>query len=265
MTVGFTVRDIANPLFADIAKGAETTLRPEGYSMLLTNSDGDPELELSHLSLFRRRRVDGLILSLASEVYGPTLDLLGAIGRPMVLVDRDVPSLAAGSVLCDHYPGAVAAVSDLLSKGRNRIAFIAGDERLRATRERLKGYTEAHRAAGVDVDDDLIFQGTYTEAYGRSATETVLTSVEKPSAIFAGGVQLTIGSLSVLQERNITIGSDIGFVACDALPVMRLLAPGLSVVTRDSLEIGQKAAQELLRQLAGEDASVTTVSTEYFP
>ncbi|MGH3385547.1 MAG: LacI family DNA-binding transcriptional regulator, partial [Nocardioidaceae bacterium] len=42
MTVGFVVGDISNPLLAEIALGAETSLGKLGYSMLLANSQNDP-------------------------------------------------------------------------------------------------------------------------------------------------------------------------------------------------------------------------------
>jgi LacI family transcriptional regulator, galactose operon repressor len=66
-SVGFVVGDISNPLLAEITLGAETTLREAGYSMLLTNSENDPALDASHVRLLMQRRVDGLMLSLASE------------------------------------------------------------------------------------------------------------------------------------------------------------------------------------------------------
>ena len=66
-SVGFTVSDIANPVLAEVVTGAEKCLRAHGYSLLLTNSEGNPDLDVEHISLLERRRVDGLILSLAEE------------------------------------------------------------------------------------------------------------------------------------------------------------------------------------------------------
>jgi len=265
MTVGFTVRDISNPIFSGIAKGAETALRPRGYSMLMADSDGDPEVELSHLTLFKRRRVDGYILSLASEIHGPTFTALAALGRPMVVVDRDVPSVSAGVVLCDHYQGAREAVAHLLAQGHTRIAFISGDERLRATRERLRGYKDAHEDAGVKVDDRLLSQGTYSEQYGAAAAGAALKLPKPPTGIFAGGLQLSIGALGAVRAHGLSLGSSLGFVACDALPIMRVLEPGLSVVSRDPIEIGLQAASELLRQMDGAEPSTTMVATTFLP
>ena len=41
--------------------------RQAGYSMLLTNSENDPERDARHARLLLQRRVDGLLLSLAAE------------------------------------------------------------------------------------------------------------------------------------------------------------------------------------------------------
>ena len=50
MTVGFLVRDIANPLFSDMVKAAGEYLDIYGYSLLLTNSDGDPDRDVNRMA-----------------------------------------------------------------------------------------------------------------------------------------------------------------------------------------------------------------------
>ena len=73
--------------------------------MLLVNSDGDSD-EANHISVLRRRRVDGLILNLVTEEHEPTVKALANMETPYVLVDRTVPGTKASAVLCDHYSGA---------------------------------------------------------------------------------------------------------------------------------------------------------------
>src|SRR4029079_5437432 len=90
-SVGFTVSDIANPVLAEIVTGAEKRRGEAGYSLLLTNSEGSPDLDVEHISLLERRRVDGLILSLAEEHPPGTVEALRRLSVPVVLVDRDIP------------------------------------------------------------------------------------------------------------------------------------------------------------------------------
>ena len=114
-SVGFTVSDIANPVLAEIVTGAEKRLREAGYSLLLTNSEGNPDLDVEHISLLARRRVDGFILSLAEENHPETVTALGQLTVPVVLVDRDVPpGIDAACASFDHAAGMRAATKHLL-------------------------------------------------------------------------------------------------------------------------------------------------------
>ena len=59
LSVGWVIGDISNPLMAAITSGAESVLRAAGYSMLLMNSENDPDLDAAHIRFFQTRRVDG--------------------------------------------------------------------------------------------------------------------------------------------------------------------------------------------------------------
>ncbi len=97
--IGFYVRDISNPIYADVARGAEDTLRDADYTMVVTsNSEGVPERDADHIWLFGQRRVDALMLSLGSESEAGTLRALGAINVPFVLLDREIPYMEASAV-----------------------------------------------------------------------------------------------------------------------------------------------------------------------
>ena len=54
--LGVLVTDISNGFFADLAKEIETAAREQGYSILLFNSDYDPDREQEYLDVVRRYR-----------------------------------------------------------------------------------------------------------------------------------------------------------------------------------------------------------------
>jgi LacI family transcriptional regulator len=148
-SVGFTVSDIANPVLAQAVTGAEKRLRRSGYSLLLTNSEGRPELDVEHILLLARRRVDGLILSLAEEHHEGTAEALRAVDTPVVLVDRDAPDgVSASCAAFDHASGMQAAAEHLLALGHRDFALIIGGPE-RPARERRRGLEETLAAAGV--------------------------------------------------------------------------------------------------------------------
>jgi LacI family transcriptional regulator len=269
LTVGFVVGDISNPLLATIVEGAETTLRDAGYSMLLTNSEGDPALDASHVKLFERRQVDGLILSLARDDHSPTLELLGRVAVPMVVVDRDVPvAIEASRVLADHRKGMRAAVEHLVDLGHRRIGLIVGQS-IRPTTERVAALEEVFAQRGLEPTFSVHRGPTMSDAWGEQATRELLDGPEPPTAIIAGGNQLLIGSLRVLAERGIEIGAGLSLVGCDDVAITELFRPPIATVRRDNRAMGRVAAELLLRRLkpAEDDAGPeeVVIPTEFVP
>ncbi len=269
-TIGFVVRDISSPLFGDIVKGAEITLRRAGYSILLANSDGDADLDAAHIRLFNRRRVDGLILSLESESNPSSMRALGDLRVPVVLLDREIPSLKkqrVTAVLCEHRTGVRDAVSEMIKVGHRRIALITGPDTIRPSRERLAGYLDAHRLGQIPVVDDLIRLGGHSEMFGRRQSLELLNMAEPPTALLAGGVQLGIGALNALTEFGLVPGSGFGIAISDDIPVLSLLSYPLGIIRRDRHRMGEAAAGLMLAMLQ-DDAILpepVSVPTVYVP
>ncbi len=250
-TVGFVVRDISIPLFADMVKGAERELELQGYSVLLMNSLREPEIEARHIGVLAQRRVDGLILSLASEDSVETISALQRLQAPTILLDRDLVGVSVDTVLFDHAQGADDAVSSLLRQGHQRIGLIMGASDIRPSRERLRGYMAAHERAGVTVSSEYVVQvAPYTPEFAREATFTLLDKSLPPTAIVAGDSQLGIELLTALKERGLRQGYDVAIVICDDLELFGLMDPPISVVSRDAEAMGAAAAKSLLRRLA---------------
>ena len=264
--VGFVVGDISNPLFAEIAKGAERTLREAGYSMLLTNSEGEAELDVAHVRLFEQRRADGLILSLVAEDDPATIAYLLHVEAPIVVVDRELsPAVGASRVLSNHRAGMTAAVDHLLDLGHRRIALIVG-EHVRPANERTSAFVDAFAARGLPPTYE-IRRGTFSVEHGARATRALLDTRDPPTALIAGGNQLTIGSLQTISERGLELGRDLSFIGCDQVAITELYRPPIAVISRDTEALGRSAAQLLLRRmrndLAGPEDAV--LPTEFVP
>jgi LacI family transcriptional regulator len=250
-SVGFVVGDISNPLFSSVAWGVETALRANGYSLMFMNSESEPALVVAHIRFFLSRRVDGLILSLASETDPGTLAQLAKLEIPIVLIDRDVPEeLGASAVQSDHATGMHQAVNHLLDLGHRRIALVAGSLDLRPGHLRLRAMHEAIAARGLP-DESIHMPGSFTVEHGHAATNQLLDLDDPPTAIIAGGNHPFVGVLTALTERGIRLGEDISLVACDDVPLARIYQPPIASISRDGVGIGQVAARLLLERLVG--------------
>ena len=252
-SVGFTVSDIGNPVLAQTVTGAERRLRESGYSLLLTNSEGDPGLDLEHLSLLVSRRVDGLLLSLADENHPAIASALGAIDIPVVLIDRDVPAgVRARSIVFDHAAGMRTAAKHIVNLGHRDIAFISGGPS-RPARERREAVEEVLGSVSARL---TVYEGEFTVEQGRRATAEVLASHPRPTAIVAGGNMLMHGALLALRDNGVAVGSGMSFVGCDDVPAAELHTPPIAVVRRDMRAIGAAAADLLLGDLEQESGDL---------
>jgi len=247
-SVGFTVSDIANPVLAEVVTGAEKRLREAGYSLLLTNSEGKASLDVEHISLLERRRVDGLILSLAEENDPETIKALRRVHVPVVLFDRDIPAgVPANCVAFDHALGMRAATEHLLELGHRRFALISGGPD-RPARERRLAVEDTIAAARCNAVC-TVYAGSFSVQHGRQATIGILESTPRPTAVIAGGNMLMQGALLALRHSNVEVGGDISFVGCDDTALAELHDPPVAIVRRDMAAAGASAAELLLEAL----------------
>lgn len=267
LSIGFTLTDIANPaIAARIVRGAEEVLRDAGYSLLLMNAKNDPDLDAADVRFLHSRRVDGLIVSLASERKRATLDALARVDVPIVAIDRDLPRrLRASAVLSEHRAGMEAAAGYLIDLGHRRIALLSLPTDVRPGRERLAGLRAAYSARGLP-HSFIHRAGWFSEQECEAITGELLEGPDPPTALVVGYNQLLTGSLRAIVKRGIRLGDDLGLVTCDDVPLAELFTPPIATISRDTVAMGRAAAELLLHRLRGSsEVEISTLGTRFQP
>ena len=250
--IGIVVPDILNPYFTELVRACDDTARLRGYATILCNSDGIPENEEAHLTFLAGHGVDGIVLA-ASDVV-PNAGLLRELGIPFVSMDRDIPTLdcLAATVDTDCRSGAFQSAGYLISKGHERIAFLSGSADSSNTRNRLEGFEEAHRQAGMAVDPGLVRCGEFQHSFGRQATLALLDGT-RFSAICCMSDMLAIGATVALRERGLRVPHDCAVMGFDNIYLAPLLERPLSTIDRRIFESGRIAIDALIDFLEGPD------------
>jgi LacI family transcriptional regulator len=93
----------------------------------------------------------------------------------------------------------------------------------------------------------------------------LLASSDRPTAVVAGGNQILTGVLAGIHQARLRIPQDLSLVTCDEVALAEFLQPPLATVSRDTLEIGQVAAELLLERLGGRSARSVTLPTTFRP
>lgn len=247
--LGLIIPDIQNPFFAEMARGVEDVAYAHKFAVMLCNSDDDLKKEEFYLDVLQSESVDGIILPPIHE-RDPVVLKLVASGLPLVTVDRSLALGTVDKVEVDNRRGAFEATEYLIKLGHRRIGLIAGRLNVSTDRERRAGFDEAMAAHKLPVNQDCIRIGDFKQASGRLAAEELLNLPLPPTAIFVLNNLMTVGALEAIHHRKLKIPRDVAVLGFDDLPWAEALDPPLTVVRQPAYEVGQAAAEMLIRRLS---------------
>jgi len=250
LTLGVLVPDIANFFYPELVRGVEDKAKEAGYTIILGSSDNQLSKEEVYLELFLSKRVDGIVLIKAPGEMSPALEQsLKKNGPPIVLLDREHPSLSADTVVADDFGGGRMAVRHLLDLGHKRIGIIRGVSGASTTEDRFRGYQTALDERHVPVHPDLIAEGDYGMDSGYVAGMALLR--RKPTAVFVTNYMMTLGLLRAIEEQKLSCPKDISIVSYDDFIWSDIFPPRLTCVVQPKYMLGYKAAETLISRIQG--------------
>lgn len=245
-TLGLIVSDIRNPFFTAISRAVEDTAYEQGYSIMLCNTDENPEKETIYLNLMQDTGIAGVIISPTRQndaiFTGPNFPL------PIVVVDRSIVNGDVDAVLLDNVTAAYRLTTHLIEQGYQRIGILSSE--MSTGQERQRGYEKALRA------HDFILQTEYMKNIapkmeaGYEATLKLLDTIEPPDALFTINSLLAAGALQAIRERNLTMPDDIALVTFDETTWASLVQPAITLIAQPTYEIGKTATELLLQRIA---------------
>ena len=244
------VPDITNPFWTTIARGVEDAAHEWGYSVLLCNTDENPEKQRHYIDVVIRQRVDGVIIAPYSS-DAQHLKRLRERSIPTVAIDRRIDGWEVDTVTGDSFSGAYALVRHLIDLGHRRIAVISGPQTASSAQDRVLGYLYALEKAGIKPDERLILRGEFRSTDGEALTYELLDQGLQFTAIFAGNNAIAMGVLTALGNRGLHIPKDISLVCFDDIPYLSHILPFLTAAVQPAYEMGLQAAQLLLGRLGG--------------
>ncbi|MCE5271113.1 LacI family transcriptional regulator [bacterium] len=245
-TVGVVVPDIGVTIFPSVVKGVESVLNRENYRIFLCCTFDSPAKEYQEVQALLRHRVDGIILAPASTLESrDTARKIMASGCPLVFIDRMIPELEVSSVTVGDFEGAYQVTAHMIEQGYRKILHFAGPRNVWTADERLRGYREALREAGLRVGRKDIVRVGFSIDGGMAEMERVLGRKDQPDAIFCVNDPVALGAYQVLRREGVNIPNTMGLAGFSNLLESELLAVPLTSVTHDALTLGQLAARIL--------------------
>ncbi len=190
--------------------------------------------------LIRTSRVDAFVIASTNE-DDPRVRYLLDKAFPFVSFGRANPEWDFPWVDVDGEAGVHQAVDALIELGHRRIALIAWDQHSLTGNFRSDGYMNAMRAAGLPVDETLIWRGENQEQSGHDALRhfwTVMPPEQRPTAICAISDLIAVGVINEAEQLGVTIGRDVSLIGFDNAPLTQYLHPPLATLEQPLEAIG---------------------------
>lgn len=245
--IGLVVPDIGFPYSIEIMKGVNRAIAESKFDLLVyttgdIHKDGTASHEQHYVSLLNNSVTDGVIIvaSAAAEFITDS---------PIVAVDPHIINPNYPSVQGTNYQGAMEAMNYLIGLGHRRIGFISGRPEIGSAGRRLQGYQDALTNAGIELDENLVANGDFTQKIGHKCTRELLALSNPPTAIFAANDQSAIGVFEAAEELGLHIPEDLSVVGFDNISEAKYL--GLTTMNQFLEEMGYVAVQMLIRLIGG--------------
>lgn len=248
---GVVVPDLMHSYFAELLHSIESIARPAGFQIVICNTEEDATRETGEVEALRHR-TDGLIIASAlppTEVKAYRKMIKE--GVKIVLIDRVLEELRCPAVTTDNIKVGMIATDHLISLGHRQIGHLRGPA-VMVAKERFEGYQQSLAKNGLQFDPELIRESGFLERDGYEAMRAWIAEGHVPPAIFAPNDPTAIGAMMALDEAGLHPGEDVAIVGGGNIHYGDMLRVPLTTVSWSRTEMGQAAAEILIKLINGE-------------
>ncbi|MGC8780629.1 MAG: hypothetical protein ACP5UQ_07165 [Anaerolineae bacterium] len=196
------------------------------------------------------KQVDGLILAPAPGDHTYLAHYL-ARGERVVVINRQVPDIAAPAVLGDDEQSFFTLASRFLADGHRFLGAITGLESVQTTVDRLRGLERAISPYGLSLGDVWLYPGQARPAGGRAAAQAFIGLASRPTCVLSFNSVMHDGFLLGLNDLAPQLLNEVETGALGCSPLARLCACSRFCLEVPSYRVGQIAANLLLDILSG--------------
>jgi LacI family transcriptional regulator len=247
--IAFAMPDVANPVYAAMARAIQEIAHERGCRLVLHSTGADADEELGILRDLRRRFVDGLIL-VPLNVTAEHLVELGNAAAPVVVIGSIPSDVPVDAVSADSRRGAGLAVKHLHAHGRRCIGLVNGPVKTTPGHARRLGYLDGLRATNQTRDDRLVESADdFSVDGGRAATLRLLARA-RPDALLCANDLIAAGAIDALRSSGCEVPADVAVVGMDNTELAEITWPPLTSVDLGSVERARRAVGLLFDRIA---------------
>lgn len=264
--IGIVVHNLHDPFFYDLIRGFETGAQQTKYNVIFCSVLGsDIKSKEKYLKYLTNGVVDGIIL------YGSYLTdesvtryLKDRNTMKYVMIENDIPDFSCNKLLIDNTGGAQSAIRYLKSKGHHSIAHICGNPNKKVTIDRLNGYLNEMRLAGLEIHDGYIGHTSTDYKSGYERMREMMELPSRPSAVFCSDDAIASYAVRAATDMGLCVPKDVSVIGFDNQTILPdcYRGPRITTVEQPLYQIGYDSVALLSQQLENQK-TVTNVRKTY--
>ena len=265
-TIGIIVSNLHDPFFHDLILGFETGAKDTDYNIIYCSViDGDIKRKEKYLQYLNNGVVDGVIL------YGSYLDdklLIKYLNNDTIryiMIENDIPEIKCDKLEIDNQHGAEMATEYLIQNGFKLIAHISGKLNVKASIDRMNGYLNAMRSAGLPVENGYLqhAHGGYEDAY--DCMKNLVQLEKRPEAVFCSDDAHASYAIRAAIDLGLNVPQDISVIGYDNQYILpgNYTGPSITSVEQPLFDIGKDSIQLMIKQLEDESGTEKVVYKTY--
>jgi LacI family transcriptional regulator len=261
-TIGVVIPRLDSYFMATVISGMEKITNQNGYGLIISQSQESWKQEISCISTLFNSRVDGLLVSLASDtVKMDHFKSLMEKNIPVVFFDRVADFSSCMKIVIDNYSSGYEATAHLIEQGCKRIVHVGGHLERNVYNDRFRGYKKALSDYGLPFDQNLVIVGDLASIDVPISVKKLMKMKPLPDGIFASNDNIAVSLIVELDKAGIKVPEDIAVVGFNNEPICNFVRPNLTTIDYPAREIGEIAASALIRKLKspGEDNMSTII------
>ncbi|WP_319501483.1 LacI family DNA-binding transcriptional regulator [uncultured Draconibacterium sp.] len=251
--IGVLVTDISNPFYSTISRIIEDRANELNYTVLFSSSDENLESTKRLIRVLLNKGVEGLIVVPCDGSKEVIKELCGD-KMPLVLVDRHFPDVKVGYSVLNNFKATELITRHLIENGYKRISVITYETKMSHIQERVRGYEETMRNAGLA---DYINVNRIDLSNPRSEMHETLKRLlkAKTDAVVCLTNMLSINGIYCLKEMKVRIPEDIAFVGFNRSDVFNLLENPITYIKQPHEKIAVEAVNILVDKMNNDNTS----------
>ncbi|GAA3543939.1 substrate-binding domain-containing protein [Zobellella aerophila] len=252
-TIGMLVTTSAHPFFAEVVQAVEDLCFELGYSLILCNTENQPERQLMHVRMLMEKRVDGLLIICTDTP--PALQALLQQHRqlPLVMLDWSRESNIADIIHDNAHIGGYLAGKYLIEQGHRNFACISGHLTKGTSQLRLEGFKKALSEVGLTLPASAIVEGDFESESGYRGMQQLLRQKSPMTAVFAFSDTMAFGAICAITQAGLRVPQDISVLGYDDVNMARFTSPPLTTISHPKRTLGRWALELLLKRIQAKD------------